>query len=233
MAFPTAVNDQITDSITQSNVKVVAESPAIAMGSIYQSLAHSTGILFESAVSAQQQQATLAMAAANQGVMQIYSLDTTVAAGANGKIAQASSPSDNLTSLLTALNAIGDPTPAPKAVANAPETVAADATPQAGTANTDATVSDDHDEGVEKAIKSAVRFSNDTVLGHGPAVAAGVKEAADALAHAIDEINRVSHANLVRMIEEAALAAVLALMIRQPEKAKDYEAVLQAIKQAA
>ena len=58
MAIPTAVNDQITDAVTQANVKVLAESPAMAMGAIYQTMAHSTGILFENAVSAQQQQNT-------------------------------------------------------------------------------------------------------------------------------------------------------------------------------
>jgi len=104
MAFPTAVNDQITDAVTQSNVKVIGEAPAFAMGSIYQSMAHSTGILFENAVSAQQQQNTLAQAAANQGVMQIYSVDTTAAAGATEKVAQ-TGVSDNLTSLLTVLQA--------------------------------------------------------------------------------------------------------------------------------
>ena len=31
MASSTAVNDQVTDSVTQTNVKVVAESPAIAL----------------------------------------------------------------------------------------------------------------------------------------------------------------------------------------------------------
>jgi len=104
MAFPTSVNDQVTDAVTQSNVKVVGEAPAMAMGSIYQTMAHSTGILFENAVSAQQQQNTLAQAAANQGVMQIYSLDTTAAAGATEKVAQ-TGVADNLTSLLTVLNA--------------------------------------------------------------------------------------------------------------------------------
>ncbi|XQA63997.1 RebB family R body protein [Xanthomonas sacchari] len=108
MAFPTAVNDQITDAVTQSNVKVIGEAPAFAMASIYQSMAHSTGILFENAVSAQQQQNTLAQAAANQGVMQIYSLDTTAAAGATEKVAQ-TGVSDNLTSLLTVLNAFKQP----------------------------------------------------------------------------------------------------------------------------
>lgn len=72
----TSVNEQITDAVTQSNVKVVPESPAIAMGTLYQSMAHSTGILFENAVSNQQQQNILAQAATTQGVMQIYSVDT-------------------------------------------------------------------------------------------------------------------------------------------------------------
>lgn len=112
MAYPTAVNNQITDSVTQSNVKVVAEAPAFAMGSIYQALAHSTGILFENAAAAQQQQNTLSLAAANQGVMQVYSVDTTAAAGASEKVAQ-TGVSDNLTSLLTVLNAFkGGRTPA-------------------------------------------------------------------------------------------------------------------------
>ena len=55
MAIPTPVNGQITDSVTQANVKVVADAPAMAMGAIYQSLAHPTGILYENAASAQQQ----------------------------------------------------------------------------------------------------------------------------------------------------------------------------------
>jgi len=108
MAFPTAVNDQITDAVTQSNVKVIGEAPAFAMGSIYQSMAHSTGILFENAIAAQQQQNTLSLAAANQGVMQIYSLDTTAAAGATEKIGQTGT-ADNLTSLLTVLSAFKTP----------------------------------------------------------------------------------------------------------------------------
>ncbi|GAA0659745.1 RebB family R body protein [Rheinheimera tangshanensis] len=72
----TSVNEQITDAVTQSNVKVVPESPAIAMGTLYQSMAHSTGILFENAVSNQRQQDILAQAATTQGVKQIYSVDT-------------------------------------------------------------------------------------------------------------------------------------------------------------
>ncbi|MBX9297606.1 RebB family R body protein [Chromobacterium piscinae] len=98
----TTVNPQITDAVTQANVKVLAEAPAMALGSIYQTMAHSTGILFENAISAQQQQNTLAQASTNMGVMQIYSVDTMADAAGTEKMAQGG-VADNLTSLLTVL----------------------------------------------------------------------------------------------------------------------------------
>lgn len=81
MSSDTPVNNQITDAVTQANVKVIAEAPAMAVGSIYQTLAHATGILFENAVSAQQQMSTVMQATVTQGVMQIYSVDTMDGAG--------------------------------------------------------------------------------------------------------------------------------------------------------
>lgn len=75
-AFPTSVNDQITDAVTQSNVKVVGEAPAMALANVYQTAAHSTGLMFENAVNNQNQQNILGQAATTQGVMQIYSIDT-------------------------------------------------------------------------------------------------------------------------------------------------------------
>lgn len=45
--MPTPVNDQITDTVTQTNVKGLGDAPAEAMGALYQSLAHSTGIVYE------------------------------------------------------------------------------------------------------------------------------------------------------------------------------------------
>ncbi|POZ63826.1 RebB family R body protein [Chromobacterium alticapitis] len=103
MAY-TTVNDQITDAVTQTNVKVLAEGPAMAMGSLFQTASHSTGILFENAVSARQQQNTLSQAAANMGVMQIYSVDTMADAASTEKVSQAGIP-DNLSSLMTVLQA--------------------------------------------------------------------------------------------------------------------------------
>ena len=71
-----AVQEQITDAVTQTNVKVVAEAPAMAMGSLYQTMSHSTGLMFENSVNSQNQQNMISQAATTQGIMQIYSLDT-------------------------------------------------------------------------------------------------------------------------------------------------------------
>ena len=104
MAMPTPVNGMITDAVTQTNVKVLGDAPAMAMGAIYQSLSHSTGILFENAVSSQQQLGIASQAATNQGVIQIYSVDTMAGAVATSKIGQSDVP-NNMLSLLTSLRA--------------------------------------------------------------------------------------------------------------------------------
>ena len=105
MATPTALNSQITDAVTQANVKVLGDAPAMAMGAIYQSMAHSTGILFQNATSAQQQLGIAAQAATNQGVIQIYSMDTMAGAVATGKVSRSDTP-DNMLNLLAALKAV-------------------------------------------------------------------------------------------------------------------------------
>jgi hypothetical protein len=104
MAYPTSVNNQITDAVTQSNVKVIGEAPALALGTLFQALSHSTGVLFENSVAAQQQQNTLSQAAANMGVMQVYALDTATGAGAAEKAGQIGLP-DVISGLLTVLEA--------------------------------------------------------------------------------------------------------------------------------
>jgi killing trait domain-containing protein len=53
MADPTTVNAQITDAVTQANVKVVGESPAGAVSVEVQAMAHSTGLAMENATAAQ------------------------------------------------------------------------------------------------------------------------------------------------------------------------------------
>ncbi|UUX48043.1 RebB family R body protein [Nisaea acidiphila] len=105
MAIPTPVNGQITDSVTQSNVQTLGAAPSVAMGAIYQSLSHSTGILYQNTVQQQQQAAICAQAATNQGVLQIYSVNSMAAATATSKLAQ-SDTTDTLMTLLVALAAL-------------------------------------------------------------------------------------------------------------------------------
>lgn len=84
------VSTEITDAVTQSNVKVLGEAPAMAMGNVFQTAAHSTGLMFENAVNAQNQQNILSQTATTQGVMQIYSFDTIADAIAIARMLQAS-----------------------------------------------------------------------------------------------------------------------------------------------
>src|SRR5262249_24630606 len=88
MAYPTPVNSQITDAVTQQSVSVLASAPAMAMGTIYQSVAHSIGILYQNATQAQRSSAICAQAAANMGVIQLYSAGTMAGAITTRKIAR-------------------------------------------------------------------------------------------------------------------------------------------------
>jgi hypothetical protein len=49
----TFVNPQITDAVTQNNVKLVGESPAHALGVALQALAQATSLAMENATGAQ------------------------------------------------------------------------------------------------------------------------------------------------------------------------------------
>ena len=76
-----SVNSQITDAVTQANVKVLGEAPAMAMGTVYQAMAQSVGLSMQNAVSAQQQMNTIAAATTAQGVNLIYSVPTELELG--------------------------------------------------------------------------------------------------------------------------------------------------------
>jgi hypothetical protein len=53
MADITPVNGQITDAVTQTNVKVLGEAPAQSMALVYQTMAHSISLAMENAQQAQ------------------------------------------------------------------------------------------------------------------------------------------------------------------------------------
>jgi len=76
MAFPTAVNDQITDSVTQANVKVLGDAPAMSMGNLFQATSQALANAAHNATTAQQQTSITAQAATTMGVTTLYSIDT-------------------------------------------------------------------------------------------------------------------------------------------------------------
>lgn len=86
MAFPTAVNSQITDSVTQANVQVLGTAPAVAMGNLYQATAQALSNAAHNATNAQQQSYVTSQAATTMGVATLYSLDTATAGVATKSI---------------------------------------------------------------------------------------------------------------------------------------------------
>lgn len=83
MAFPTAVNSQITDAVTQANVKVLGDAPAFAMGTLYQAVAQALSNAVHNATNAQQQNFTLSQAVTTRCVQVL--LGSTAAAKAASK----------------------------------------------------------------------------------------------------------------------------------------------------
>ncbi|MCY7295024.1 RebB family R body protein [Alteromonas sp. a30] len=88
MAFPTAVNNQITDSVTQANVQVLGDAPALSMGNLFQATSQALGNSAHNATTSQQQTNVTAQAATTMGVATLYSIDTAAAGKATSAILQ-------------------------------------------------------------------------------------------------------------------------------------------------
>ena len=68
------VNEQVTDAVTQTNVKVVAESPSMAMSMVYQAMAQSVSLSMQNATFSQQQMQQIGTANATVGAQKIMDL---------------------------------------------------------------------------------------------------------------------------------------------------------------
>ena len=93
MAFPTAVNSQITDAVTQANVKVLGDAPAMAMGNLYQATGQALGNAAHNATAAQQNANTVMQATTTQGVALLYGVDTAAEAVGIAEILSVTKPS--------------------------------------------------------------------------------------------------------------------------------------------
>ena len=76
MAFPTAVNDQITDAVTQANVKVLGEAPAAAMGNLFTATSQALSMAAQNATNNQQQANVISQAATTQCISMLLKVPT-------------------------------------------------------------------------------------------------------------------------------------------------------------
>lgn len=72
-AQPTVVNGAVIDAVSATNTKVLAEAPAMAMGSLYQTIGNSVAMAAANAVYAQQQANVTCQAANTLGVTKLFS----------------------------------------------------------------------------------------------------------------------------------------------------------------
>lgn len=86
MAFPTAINSQITDSITQANTKVLGDAPAVAMGNLMVVTSQALSNAAHNATNNQQQSYVTMQASTSQGVSTLLSVDTASAGIATSDI---------------------------------------------------------------------------------------------------------------------------------------------------
>ena len=66
------LSPEITDAVSQTDVSVVAQSPAMNMGTTYLTSSHATGLMFQNAVGNQQQQYNLFQSGTAKQVKNIY-----------------------------------------------------------------------------------------------------------------------------------------------------------------
>jgi hypothetical protein len=89
MAHPTAVNSQITDSITQANTKVLGDAPAMGMGNLFIATSQALSNSAQNATFAQNQGWTTMQTATTQGVAGLLTLDTAAVGRAAEAISRA------------------------------------------------------------------------------------------------------------------------------------------------
>lgn len=76
MAYPTSVNNQITDSVSQANLKVLGDAPAMGMGNLFIATSQALSNAAHNATTLQQQGVTTSQAANVQGLSTLYTMET-------------------------------------------------------------------------------------------------------------------------------------------------------------
>lgn len=80
------VNESITDSITQTNTKVLGDTPALAMGNLFMSSSQALGTSAHTGANAQQQAQVVMQAATVQAVNSMMAIGAAVTGRASEEI---------------------------------------------------------------------------------------------------------------------------------------------------
>lgn len=86
MAFPTALNSQITDSISQVNTKVLGDAPAVAMGNLMVATSQALSNAAHNATNNQNQSYVTMQTATTQAVSTLLTLDTATTGAATAQV---------------------------------------------------------------------------------------------------------------------------------------------------
>jgi hypothetical protein len=86
MAFPTAVNSQITDSISQVNTKVLGDAPAVAMGNLFVATSQALSNAAHNATNNQQQSYVTMQASTTQAISTLLTVDTGTTGAATAQV---------------------------------------------------------------------------------------------------------------------------------------------------
>jgi len=97
------VNEQVTDAVTQTNVKVVAEAPAEAIAMLYQVAAQTAGMGMQNALANQQNMNAINQAATTSAIDRLLHMDPAEAL-ATVKANTGNDVASQLQSLLAALS---------------------------------------------------------------------------------------------------------------------------------
>ena len=111
MADNTWMNSQITDAVTQTNVKVLGDAPAESMGMLYQMMAQSTGMSMQNMVANQQHKNSIDSAVVTGAVTMLYTLDVAAESKATQEILSGNPVAETMASLKGALSSFKDNNP--------------------------------------------------------------------------------------------------------------------------
>lgn len=84
--------------------------------------------------------------------------------------------------------------------------------------------------GINQQVESALKQSNEALLGAAGEFAYGHRAATDAFAAGLRKVSDAQHRQNLQTLQAAALAVCLDAMLRQPDQAEEYAGLLEAIK---